>query len=248
MDETGRETSSGLFRGMAPSEKGMTVVAGNVMMSFVPMEGNGYEYDAAIFHAEADGRLSITYAYRGEVLGFDPFDHDGRDIALAGAFPDGMADEAVIISDIGCPLDDKDEDGIASALGFASARSLCQAIRVATGIGLSVNADEAEPPIGAQSYLLDADGKQIRIGSWVRQGDGGTIHRVVSVAYNRFHGPMVQVDDAIVGIWLCVGDGMHVVERGISTWEQLIDAARLGGVSKGDLVEIAKALASGVGE
>lgn len=216
-----------------------TAVAGNVMVSMRSNDGGtASDYDVAIFHATNTGMVSIEYAMSGHVEGL-PADGDGRSVTLAAALPDGMADMALFVSERGCVLEDASEDEIATALGY----SLTSTLGVALHRAKILTAGHEPNSIGYGSYVPDADGREISIGSWIRQWDDAPVHRVVGIGVNRFHGPMVMVDDAVTGEWLCITRRTRVVD-GISDWEGLIDAAERKLLPKSELVRMARILAT----
>ena len=108
------------------------------------------------------------------------------------------------------------------------------------------NRDEAAID-GTAIIVRDSEGVPISIGEWIQAGEKGRPRQVVGIGINRFHGPMVMLDDPITGQWACVTqDTVHSPAR-IGSWEELVDAAAAGRLPKELLVEQAERLAEGKG-
>lgn len=200
-------------------------------------DGGGYDYSMSKIVLDASG-LGLRFQMNGIITGVDP-DDEGLVIAMAGALPSGFADYAVAIADKWFMLAGADMTNVAFGIDL-SPDELGDRIRQAWRTSKS-NLDYRLWSQAAE--VTDICGRPIGIGDWIQAGGDKCSHRVVGVAINEFHGPMVMVDDAITGGWFALADDTRIVSNPIASWEDLIDVAERRILPKAELVRIARHLA-----
>jgi len=217
-----------------------TIVAQDFLLTLKETaEHDGFDYDLA----------EIRFGYLGEELVFRHMDNgsvswsngdldaDRMLVTVAGALPDGFAEMAVVISEKACFLaDGTGADEVCDALGVTQVQ-LVELIRKAQDMSDSHHRAASEC-VG----VTDCDGRLVRIGDWIH-ADGGIPRKVVGVGITELAGRVVMIDDPIAGSWVKVTDGVRIVSPNATNWEEFVELASRGVLSKESLIRMARELA-----